>query len=266
MTFYETLTAAVREFEARGYHSPEQLIEWADKIRTAALSTLTPESEIRSGLTAALNAIYTRQVTGGAMLKIHSGVSRFTLDQVKPQLRAELERRIMSSAGLIKLNRAAAIEGTLQRFSGWATSIPVGGSRAVDKTDVKSDIRKSMASLPFNERRVIIDQSHKFVSSLNNILAVDGGAIAGRWSSRWRRPGYNFREDHKERDQHVYLIRDNWAQAKGLVKAGPDGYTDQITMPAEEVYCSCTYVYLYNLRDMPDNMLTKAGKAALNRS
>src|SRR5207247_2394734 len=105
------------------------------------------------------------------------------IDQIKPALHAELERRIMASADLIKLNRKAAIEKTVQRFSGWATSVPPGGTRATDKKKEKDSIKKSLKSLPFEERRVIIDQSHKFVANLNEIVAKDGGAIAGRWHS-----------------------------------------------------------------------------------
>jgi len=264
MTFYELLTAAVREFETNGYSSERKLSEWMDKILKSAKETMVDVTVIDRQISDSLRAIYKRQIEDGGALKSHA-ISRFTLEKVKPKIRAELDRRIMASANLIKLNRAAAIEKTLQRFSGWATSIPDGGSRSVDKLDVKDNIRKSLASLQYEERRVAIDQGHKFVSSLNNIIAVDAGAIAGKWKSNWKQAGYNYRKDHKERDQKIYLIRNNWAKEKGLVKVGPDGYMDDITMPGEEVFCSCKYIYLYNLRDLPDNMLTNAGKEVIKR-
>jgi hypothetical protein len=58
-------------------------------------------------------------------------------------------------------------------------------------------------------------------------------------------------------------VRGCWAVEKGLIKPGPAGYTDEITRPAEEPFCGCYYRYLYNLRDLPANMLTEKGKEAL---
>jgi hypothetical protein len=262
-SFFETVTEAIREFEANGFDSAERLAYWADRIRRAAVESLVPESVLDETLRKTLSSVYKRLIDDGQILKTHVGVPRFTIDRLKPKLRTELDRRLMVSRNLIKLNRQQAIEKTVQRFAGWASSVPAGGSRAVDVKDTKDNIRKSLTSLSFTERRVAIDQGHKFASALNDIIATDGGAIAAKWHSMWRRSGYQYREDHKERDQKVYAIRGNWAIEKGLMKSGPDGYTDQITKPGEEVYCSCSYQYLYNLRDLPDDMLTERGRESL---
>ena len=64
----------------------------------------------------------------------------------------------------------------------------------------------------------------------------------------------------------MFLIRDSWAQKAGLVKPSKDGYTDDIEAPGELVYCSCHYVFLYNLRQLPPEMLTAKGKEALERA
>jgi hypothetical protein len=115
--------------------------------------------------------------------------------------------------------------------------------------------------MPFEQRRVVIDQTHKLVSNINEIVATDNGAIAARWHSHWRQANYNYRKDHKERDDKIYVIRNSWAHKEGLIKP-VNGYTDDITSPGEEVYCRCNYVYLYNLRQVQD-LLTKKGQAAL---
>jgi hypothetical protein len=106
---------------------------------------------------------------------------------------------------------------------------------------------------------VAIDQGAKFIAALNDVMARENHALAAMWHSRWRRPGYNYREDHKERDELVYTLRGNWALADGYMKVGPAGYTDQITQPAEEPYCSCSYRYIYNLTALPEYMLTLKG-------
>jgi len=263
VNFYETITAAVADITDRGY-DPIRVDEWLLRIEQAAKQSLTPPDVMEATLRRSLEGLYKRYVERAGLLKLNPGVSRFTLDQLKPKLRVELDRRIMASAQLIKMNREAAIQKTLQRFSGWSTSVPEGGSKVIDKNDVKGDIKKSLKSLPFEERRVIIDQGHKFVAALSETLAVDGGAIAGIWHSNWKQRNYNYRKDHKERDGKVYTMRGNWAQERGLMKCGPAGYTDEITQPGEEVFCRCFYQWIYSLRDLPDDMLTKKSDAALD--
>jgi len=262
-SFFEVVTDAIREFTEHGFDSVERLTFWTDRIRRAAVDSLTPSHVLEETLNKSLQGIYKQLIEEGQIVKAHVGISRYTIDRLKPKLRTELDRRMMVSRNLIKLNREQMIEKTTQRFAGWASSVPAGGSRVVETKDVKDNIRKALTSLPFEERRCIIDQSHKFVSSLNEIVAVDGGAIAGKWHSQFRRRGYQYRVDHKERDDKVYAIRGNWALDKGLMKAGPAGYSDEITKPGEEVFCSCRYSWIYNIRDLPPEMLTRKGEEAL---
>jgi hypothetical protein len=264
VTFYEIITAAIKDFEANGFDSQQRLEYWTAEIRKSCGRAMISPEQLQALLNHEMQSIYVKQIEKGGALKLHSGVSRFTIDKLKPKLHRELYRRIMASANLIKLNREASIQRTLQRFSGWATSIPAGGSKAVDKPEVKANLRKALAQLPFEERRVIIDQGHKFVAELNNIIATDGGAIAMKWHSHFRQPGYNYRPDHKERDSLIYLIRDSWAREQGLVKPGKAaGYSDQITKPAEEPFCRCFATYIYNPASLPDDMLTVKGKKSL---
>lgn len=264
-SFHEVLTEAVRDISAHGYDSAERVAMWAARIRQAAVASMISEVDLRRALAGSLKAIYGRLVDRAGILQQHPGVSRFTLQRVAPKLRNELDRRVMASAGLIKLNREAAIQKTMQRFSGWATSVPSGGSKVVDKVETKTDIGKSLAQLPYAERRVLIDQGHKFTAELNNILAVENGAIALVWHSHWRQAGYHYRPDHKERDAQVYAIRGCWALDKGLMKAGAAGYYDQITKVGQEPLCRCFAQYIYALRALPDEMLTRKGRDELER-
>ena len=237
MTFYETLRAAIRDFSEHGYDSEERLTYWSEKIKQAAIDSLVPQHVMEQSLRSSLGLVYRRLVDKEGLLKSHLGISRYTIEKVKPQLRAELDRRVLASANLIKLNRSQMVDLTLRRFQGWATSVPLGGSEAIDMADEVQRIKKTLASQTFEQRRVAIDQGHKLAAAINDIVAKDGGALAAVWHSRWRAPGYNYREDHKDRDEKAYAIRDSWAFKQGLVKAGEAGYTDEITRPAEEVYC-----------------------------
>lgn len=262
-TFSEVLTAAVADLTEHGYDSSDRVSIWLDRLRVAARRSSMTDEQLNNSLRKSFSALYRSNIDRGSILKLNQGVSKFTIDSVKPKLRPEIDRRIHASANMIKRNREQMVNATLQRFEGWATSIPAGGTDAVNKTEVKSNIYKPFRKQSFEVRRVMVDQGHKFVANVNEIIANDGGAIAGIWHSNWRQINYNYREDHKDRDLKIYLIRNSWDHQKGLVKPGPNGYTDEITKPGEEVFCRCHYSYIYSLRDMPDNMLTAKGKEIL---
>ncbi len=261
--FAETVTAAVNDLIERGYESKEQLGAWLTRLNAAARDALVPESELVRSLRGSLLFEYDRALRPARLVQTHPGVSAFTLQKVKPALRAELDRRILASASLIKLNREASIQRTLQRFAGWATSIPAGGTEVAKRKKVKDEVKRAIGGLPFIERRVVIDQGHKLVAAINDIVATDGGAIAGVWSSHWREAGYDYRPEHKARDGKVYLIRDSWAVKDGYVKKSGVEYLDEITQPGEEVSCRCYVRYVYSLRDLPRDWLTVKGREAL---
>ena len=265
-SFFSEITQAVNHFRQYGFTSQTELDDWVARIRRSALLQLKTPAQTEAMLKQALVAKYESLVVRGGVLRNMPEVGRVTIDRVKPKLRAELDRRIMVSANLIKLNRQKAIDTTLQRFQGWATSVPAGGSRAVDVKEEKDDVRKALGQMDFIERRVVIDQTHKLAATINDVVAVDAGALAVEWHSPWRRPGYDYRKDHKERDLKVYAIRGNWALEQGKMKAGPAGYYDEITHVGEEVFCSCTAKYIFALRKLPPDMLTKAGLYALPAS
>jgi hypothetical protein len=259
--FSEILRRAIADLEEHGFDSQERVERWVNELGNAAgnQGIVTADK-----LKERFQAIYAQEVTKGALLRTQ-GVKRWQLSRLEPKLRAELDRKLMAASSLIKLNREEMIARTIRRFQGWATSIPVGGSDAIDKPEVKAHMKQALKSLPFEERRVMIDQGAKFRAGLSNIVAVENGAVGGVWRSHYRAPGYNYREDHKERDGHFYLIRGSWAIEKGLINPKGATFTDEITMPAEEIFCQCRYKYIYNLRDVPDELLTKKGREALGK-
>lgn len=263
--FYRVLSEAIADLTEHGFDSQERLDEWLRRINIAARASLVSPDVLERALRESLTRVFQRSTATANLLKIHRGISQYTLEMIKPKLRAELDRRILASASLIKLHRETAVQQTLQRFAGWATSIPIGGSDVVNRAEETAAVRRSIAGLSFVDRRVVIDQGHKLSSAISEIVSRDGGAIAGRWRHVMEGGGYQARPEHVKRNNKIYLIRDSWAKQQGLVKPGPEGYADDITAPGEEVYCRCTMVYLYNLRDLPPEMLTKKGTDELAR-
>lgn len=264
--FQDVLTAAVRDITENGYDDPARLDDWLRKLRFAAIADLPTPEEIQNRMQLAMQTVFNRTFSKSSMLKYHPGVPTFTIERLKPFARDELDRRIRASVSLIKLNREEAVEKMLRRASGWMTSIPDQGSKVVDKVDVKEHIAKPIQQVKYEARRCQIDQGAKLVAAINEVVAQQNGVIAYRWRSHWRRAGYDYREDHKERDQKIYLVRDSWAKQQGLVKTGASGYYDEITAAAQEPFCQCFVVALYALRDLPEEMLTVKGKDLLEQT
>lgn len=267
-SFKATVDAAVDDLAEHGFDSAERVAYWQRRLRQAAEreAGLGAASTMDDMIREVLRRTYERLIENGKLVAFHPGIERWTLERVKPELRRALDKRILASADLIRLRKKQRVEETLSRFSGWSTSIPVGGSADPEKAKAKASIKKPIASLPFEERRVLTDQGHKLVSSLNEITAAGGGAIAAIWRSNWRQPGYDYRPDHKDRDEHIYLLPKSWAVERGLIKAGADGTVDDVTRPAEEPFCRCRHVYIYSLRALEKaapEMLTAKGKKVL---
>lgn len=265
-TFTRTVRDAVKFFLRNGYSSREELERWQSIIRQAAENETA--DDYMAMVTRNLTKAYDLQIGRAEVLKRHPGISRFTINYLEPKLRTELDRRIFASADLIKINRKKAIDTTLSRFSGWASSIPSADTIALTgiqgtMRETAAHIQKTAEQMDYEARRVMIDQNRKLIANIDNVIATSNNAIAAEWHSHWRRPGYDYREDHKERDKLFYLIRGNWAQKNGYVKAGPAGYLDEITQPGEEVFCQCYVTYIYNLRSIPDDMLTRKGRKFL---
>lgn len=255
MTPQQILTNALKDLEEHGYDSPERVERWVRELSIAIERTgIKNDDELKQSLRVSLTPKMANAVSRGLR---GMGVHRFNKSNVSPRLYNELDRRILASVSLIKLNRTTAINDTLQRFIGWSTSIPPGGGVVDDKVEVKQGIRKSLDQLNFVERRVAIDQGHKLIANINNIIAVDGGAIAVIWNSHWKQKNYNYREDHKELDGKIYLIKDSWADKAGLVKG--DYYEDLSEGFGQAVFCQCFGTYLYKLNKLPKDMLTQKG-------
>lgn len=260
ISFSEVLTAAIADLSATGYVNPDRVAEWLIRLRNAAERELGPEWQVDVDVRADMQRLLDRFIGGAKLPQFVPGVGRFTKEMVAPKLYAELDRRILAAADLIKFNRKEAVDRTLKRFSGWATSIPAGGDTTIDKRDTKNMLRKELADYRYHKRFVANDQGHKLIANVANLVATEAGAIAGTWHSHGATDRhYDARKDHLARDGRTYLIRGSWADKEGLVKP-VNGYTDQITAAGQEPNCRCWLSYILSPRRLPDEFLTSKGQ------
>lgn len=260
MTFVEVLRSAISDFAGRGYVSQSQLDDWVQRIRQAARQEITPEGRMVDDVSKRMTEVYNRLINRGGILTRHPGVHRFSVENIRGIAQSELSRRIYANAGLIRMNQDRAVEDTVQRFAGWATSVPIGGMK-VDKRTLNTTTRGELIKLSRDERRVIIDQSRKLAAAFDRILADSSQAIVAQWHQH---PTKQPRETHTERHGKWYLIRGTWAVREDLVRPSRAGYLDDVTRPGEEINCHCTATYYYTLDRIPMALLTKKGLAWLD--
>lgn len=260
-TFNQTLADAIRELAETGYQSPERIDYWLSELRRAAESEIGPDWRLDRDVRGKFDALFTRLIERRGIEKYVPGVTRFTIASVRPELRAELDRRIVAAADLIRLHRREAVERTLQRFRGWSTSIPPGGDGTIDKRETRMSIGKSVAQVAFERRRCEVDQGYKLIANVSEIVATDAGAIAGIWHDHGQHDrSYDARKEHLARSGRIFLVKDSWAIREGLIVRGSRPYMEEIEKPGQLVYCRCWYQFLTSPRRLPDDMLTRRGQ------
>lgn len=263
--FRDLIREYINEVSEVGFPDAPRMEFLLREIRRAAEREFISAESLDKSMRNSLKTAYKRATSPSRLKRTNPRIEKFTLQKLAPTMQQELDRRILANASMIKINRQQAIDKTLQRFSGWMSSVPQGGTEAINKAETLNDIVKTEKQLKYEARRREIDQGHKLMASIDAVVAEASSAIAMEWHSHWRQPGYDYRMDHKERDKKIYAIRGSWAHEQGLINKG-DGFTDEMTAPSEEVYCRCYGTYLLTLRDLPASMLTAKGKKLLEGS
>jgi hypothetical protein len=261
MTFYRVLASAISDMVLHGFDSQSRVEHWVYELKRALKIQLLPPRTVQEMVYRALTDTFERT------LRAHTGkrtrVNKTTVAKLTPQLRTEMNRRIMATTQLLHLTRDESTAKVVRSFTGWATSIPAGGTPVAKQKEEKDAIRRTLTRIPNQEKRVILDQSYKLKVTMTDTLAKESGAIAAMWHDRGEHDSaYNARRDHLARSGTIFTIRNSWAHKQGLIKA-PNGYTDDFEMVGEFPYCQCSYTYFYSADELPTEFLTVKGKNVL---
>ena len=171
-----------------------------------------------------------------------------------PLLMERLDWCIENYGAQAKLYREDQLARFRQMVSEFLEEVPIGSSK--DKalkqkiTKIKSEIR----SLAKWDKLFWTYKASSFPTELEYIFQLESNPIACVWNyNRSDEVGeYRKTYDHRQRDGHVYAVRGNWAIEKGLMRAGPHGYVDEISRPCQEVGCMCRLVWVQRAPSIAD--------------
>ena len=226
---------------------------WLPQLRMALHGVFPSDAKISDEVGKLLTAKFKRGLKG--INRRHKlPVGRLGPEFIEAKYRPLLADRIRASAELIKLNRDQEIERQLRRFVGWSTgSLPSQDKRAKD--NLYGGVVKRLQDESFERRRVCIDQGAKLLAAVDDVIAIQHGAIAKKWRHVIPHAGYQSREEHLELDGQVFAVKDNPMLRAGRMKKAGRPYAEDVSpQPAQEPYCQCWWSAIYDLEDLPGDM------------
>lgn len=255
----QALRELLKQFEEQFTGEPDvdMIRAWLPQLRTALHGAFPSDVRITEEVARLLGIRFRRGMQ--SLKKRHRlEIGRLGPEAIAERYRPMLADRIRASAELIKLNRDEEIERQLRRFAGWATGSLPNQTKRTDKGELGKGITKSLQEESFVRRRVCIDQGHKLIAAVDDVIALEHGAIAKKWRHVIPHAGYQSREDHLERDGIIYAVKGNgMLEAGRMRKAGRPYAEDVDPQPAMAPYCSCWWESVYDLEDLPADMLTE---------
>lgn len=208
----------------------------------------------------------------------HKGITKTSLNDLKPKFREELDNRVKISFNLMKNQEEELKQKIASRFINWVS---------IDSKEVRGNTTSKQSLLNFldfakengiaedHAKFILQDQTRKMIASLDDLVAKENNAIGGIWHNRQDRrvvgnPSgiYPHAEskahgNHWEREGKFYIFKDSWAYQKGYVKGELyDNLEDGGVGVA--IGCRCRLEFIYDLRDVPYENLTKKGRELIS--
>lgn len=204
----------------------------------------------------------------------HKGITKASINDLKPKFRKEIEDRVKISFNLMKNQEDELKQKIASRFINWVS---------IDSKEVRGNTTSKQSLLNFldfakensiaedHAKFILQDQTRKMIANLDDLVARENNAIGGIWHNRQDRRVvgnpqgiYPHAEskahgNHWEREGKFYIFKDSWAYQKGYVKGELyDNLEDGGVGVA--IGCRCRLEFIYDLRDVPYENLTKKGK------
>jgi len=266
------------DFLKSGPSSPGHIEEIKSQISKIALSLVTSPEEATENYKEACKDFLDKVIAvKGMPIRVIGGVNQSEIasygehatenfDSLLPKINSRYNWCIENYKRQSKIylnEQLAQFHDLLLEF---LKQVPIGGTK--DKL-TKSKIAEIKSELRCLTKWTQLFYTYKAISlsaEIKHVFALEGNVIAARWcySQSDEQGEYQKTYNHKEQAGRMYAVRGNWAIENGLMKVGPNGYIDEISLPNQEIGCMCNFVYLHSPRELTEDMLTAKGKAWIN--
>lgn len=195
------------------------------------------------------------------------------LDNLSPDVRQKYQEAVDISLSKITTLNSQTLEKLRQRFR---------NRENVSKQEIFQSLPNPGDPAATKALSLILeDLTRKSMGSLDRVKAQADWAIGFIWKTRLDKkvvgnPAGEFptvsdptvHGNHYEREGKFYVFRDSPAVKDGFIAARGDVmYADQLIdgMPSVPAGCRCIARYVYSLKSVPKEILTKKGEAFINK-
>lgn len=212
-------------------------------------------------------------------IKNNVGLKGWRIEELRPEFRDQLKQRIDYSLSLIKTQSQENMLKLENRFRNWINLKTLGVG---DKTTLKQAVgfekehKKNKKHLKF----ILRDQTMKLASSYDEIVANHYDAICFIWKTRkdnrvsgnpagkYPKADLNSKThgNHYIRQGRYYFYENSWAIKQGLINKSKIELVSSLKdgMPGKPIGCRCYATNLYELTDIPKQLLSKKGLEYVN--
>ena len=208
--------------------------------------------------------------------KNNKNLKGWRLNRLKPLLRKQLRERINASLSLIKTLDANRMNVLQTRFLGWLTSQNNEGTGQPKLREVMG-VEKLIRKNDKHYNMILKDQTRKMIGNFDNIIAEQYNALGFFWKTRrdnrvvgkpsGKNPkGNKMHGDHYDREGKFYFYKANWATKRGLINKSHKDFHWAVFedgLPGQPINCRCYAYNIYELEDVPRELLSEKGKEYL---
>lgn len=206
-------------------------------------------------------------------LERNKGLDSYSYNDLLPELQQQLQNCVNDSLALIKYRNEQEKIEVEKRFRNF---IKNDLNEDTDLNDLKEalKIEETKEKLDKHTLNIIIDQETKMVNNLDRIVALNNGAIGCIWHTMLDirvvgNPNGLYPKGTKEHGNHYkrqgvfFAYKSGFAYQQGLLKAKV--YEDLEDGGVEKaINCRCFLENIYDLRDVPEEYLSKKGLKYIN--
>jgi len=273
----ESLAALVK----RGHESPTHAAQVKAQVLGLVLAETQSAEQLARDYEKACKrylktVIQVRGIPFGTVVSIRDGpeepglvsctgdLSKKEFNVLLPHLKATVTGSTSRYLDQASRYRAYQVTQFTQLLEDFIQRIPPQGTRDKEFSKQITVIKTAAKDLMQWDRLFGILKQTSLVSDIDYLFKLRDNPIAAIWHYNQMDEDVEppFTSKHRELDHKIFTVRGNVCIERGLMNTGA-GFIDASPRPKQELGCLCDFQYLYNLRDLPEALLTEKGKREL---